>query len=88
MIKSRENANKPVFPAYFRHISGIFGRKNIFFSKIGLRHILNIIILRQCAKFHEKYQVQLEKFKKYRFVDENWQFRRFLASSGIKNQFF
>ena len=42
-FKSKENLQKPRFPAYFRHF----------------RH--------QCAKFHEKYKVQLEKFKKYRF---------------------
>ena len=60
VMKSRENTKKPVFPAYFRHfrpenrhISGIFGRK-IYFSKIGLRHILGIAILHECAKFHEK----------------------------------
>ena len=43
MMKSRENAKKPVFPA-----------RNEFFSKIGLGHILDIGILHQCAKFQEK----------------------------------
>ena len=38
---------------FFRHISGIFGRK-IFFSKIGLRHILGIAILHLCAKNQKK----------------------------------
>ena len=38
---------------FFRHISGIFGRKKTC-SKIGLPHILGITILHQCAKFHEK----------------------------------
>ena len=81
MMKSRENAKKPVFPAYFQH----FQTEKNFFSKIGLRHILDIAILQQCAKFHEK--VQLEKFKKYRFSGQNRLFRRFLESSGYKNQF-
>ena len=53
MIKSREKAQKPVFPAYF----GIFGRKN-FFSKIGLRHILGIAILHLCAKNQKKLMSQ------------------------------
>ena len=38
---------------FFRYISSIFGRK-ISFSEIGLRNILDITILHQCAKFHEK----------------------------------
>ena len=46
MMKSRENAKKPVFPAYFRH----FRPEKKFFSKIGLRHILAITILHLCAK--------------------------------------
>ena len=49
MMKSRENAKKPVFAAYFRHF-----RPKKSFSKIGLPHILGIAILHQCAKFHEK----------------------------------
>ena len=32
---------------------GIFGQKKSFY-KIGLRRILDIAILRLCAKFHEK----------------------------------
>ena len=50
MMKSREYAKKPVFPAYFRH----FRPGKICFSKIGLCHILGLAILHQCAKFHEK----------------------------------
>ena len=50
MKKPRENAKKPVFPAYFRH----FRPEKICFLKIGLGHILDIAILHQCAKFHEK----------------------------------
>ena len=49
MMKSQENAQKPVFPAYFRHF-----RPEKSFYKIGLRRILDIAILRLCAKFHEK----------------------------------
>ena len=36
----------------------------------------------------KKCKVQLEKFKKYRFSGENRLFRRFLESSGFKNQFY
>ena len=50
MMKSREMAKDPVFPAYFRH----FRPEKYVFSKIGLGHILDIGILHQCAKFHEK----------------------------------
>ena len=60
----------------FRYISGIFS------------HILDIAITRLCAKNQakqmmnsrenaKKYNVQLEKFKKYRFSGENRLFRRF-----------
>ena len=41
----------------FRHISGIFGRKN-FFPEIGLRHILGIAILHLCAKNQQKLMSQ------------------------------
>ena len=37
MMKSRENAKKPVFP--------VFSAGNEFFPEIGLRHILDITIL-------------------------------------------
>ena len=46
MMKSRENAKKPVFPA--------FSAGNEFFPEIGLRHILGIAILHLRAKFHKK----------------------------------
>ena len=49
MTKSRGNANN----WFFRHISGIFGRKKIF-SKIGLSHIFGIANTRLCAKNQEK----------------------------------
>ena len=38
---------------HLQHISGIFDRK-ICISKIGLSQILDIAILHQYAKFHEK----------------------------------
>ena len=50
MMKSWENAKKPVFPAYLRH----FRPGKYVVLKIGLGHILDIAILHQCAKFHEK----------------------------------
>ena len=50
MIKSRENARKPVFPVYFRH----FRPEIFFFLKIGLRHFLDIAILHLCAKNQKK----------------------------------
>ena len=46
MRKSRENTQKPVFPA--------FSAAKIFFLKIGLRHFLNIAILHLCAKNKKK----------------------------------
>ena len=50
MMKSRENAKIKrffgIFPA--------FSAGKIGLSKIGLPHILGIVILDQCAKFHEK----------------------------------
>ena len=52
MMKSRENAQKLVFPAYFRHF------RPEFFLKIGLRHILGITILHLCAKNQEKLMSQ------------------------------
>ena len=39
-------------------------------------------------KLMKKYCVQREKFKKNRFSGENRLFRRFLESSGFKNQFY
>ena len=65
---------------FFRHISGIFGRKKIFL-KIGLRHILDIIILRQCTKFHEKISSTARDIQEILF------FRRKLAVPAIFRQF-
>ena len=50
MMKSREKAKKPVFPAFSA------GKK--FFPKIGLRHVLGIAILHLCAKNHKKLMSQ------------------------------
>ena len=50
MMKSRENAKKPVFPA--------FSAGKIFFPKIGLRHILGIAILHLCAQNQKKLMSQ------------------------------
>ena len=51
MMKSRENAQKPVFPAYFQH----FRPEMNFFQKfVGLRHILGIAILQLRAKNQKK----------------------------------
>ena len=44
MMKSRENAKTPVFPAYFRHFR--------------LHHILGIAILHLCAKNQQKLMSQ------------------------------
>ena len=44
MMKSRENAKKPVFLA--------FSAGKICISKFGFGHILDIAILHQCAEFH------------------------------------
>ena len=49
MMKSRENVQKPVFPAYFRYF---LPEKS--FYKIGLRQFLGIAISNQCAKFYEQ----------------------------------
>ena len=48
MMKSRENAKKPVFPA----------AGNEFFPEIGLRHILGIAIIHLCAKNQQKLMSQ------------------------------
>ena len=53
MMKSRENAKKKVFLAYFRHF-----RPEKFFPKIGLRHILGTAILHLFVKNHKKLMSQ------------------------------
>ena len=55
MIKSRENAKKSGFPAYFRYFrpeKNFIMRK--FFPEIGLRHILRIAIFNLCANNQKK----------------------------------
>ena len=54
MMKSRENAKKPVFPAYFRY----FRPEKKFFPEIGLRQILGIAILHLCAENQQKLMSQ------------------------------
>ena len=49
-MKSRENAKKPVFPA--------FSAGKNFFPRIGLGHFLGIAILHRCAKNQKKLMSQ------------------------------
>ena len=65
----------------FRHISGISGRKK-FFSKIGLGHILGIIITHLCAKNQKKLMMKSRENAKKRF------FRDISGIFGQKNMFF
>ena len=83
MMKSREMAKKPVFPAYFRH----FRPEKYVFRKSGSVTFQILPFRISVQNFMKKYKVQLEKFKKYRFSGENRLFRRFLEISGYKNQF-
>ena len=83
LLKSWENAKKPVFPAYFRH----FWPEKYVFRKSGSVTFRALPFCISVPNFMKKYEVQLEKFKKYRFSGENRLFRRFLESSGCKNQF-
>ena len=76
-----------IFPAFWAG--------KIFFSKIGLRHFLNIIILRQCAKFHDKISSTARDIQEILFFQRKLAvpaifrlFRLFLDSSGFKNKFF
>ena len=71
----------------FRHISSIFERKNMFFENRAPVYFRYCHFASSVQNFMQKYKVQLEKFKKYRFSGENRLFRRFLESSGYKNQF-
>ena len=79
MMNSRKNAKKSVFPAYFRH----FRPEKYVFRKSGS---VTFQTLPFCISV-QNYKVQLQKFKKYRFSGGNRLFRRFLESSGYKNQF-
>ena len=60
---------------FFRHISGIFGQK-IFFSKIGLHHILGIAILHLCAKNKKKLESILRKAENREMVKGNFPKKR------------
>ena len=60
----------------------------LYFLKIGLRHVLDITILHQRAKFHVKISSTARDIQEIPLSGENWLFRRFLKSSGFKNKFF
>ena len=83
MMKSREITKKPVFPAYFRH----FRPEKYVFRKSGSLTFQTLAFCISVPNFMKIYTVQLEKFKKCRFSSKNRLFRRFLESSGYKNQF-
>ena len=64
MTKFREKSKKPKFWA----VLGPNLPKKIFFSKIGLCHILGIVILHHCAKNQKKQMTKFwEKSKKPKF---------------------
>ena len=74
-MKSREmakNSFSSIFPAFFAGKIRFFENRALCIS---------------VPNFMKKYKVQLEKFKKYHISGENRLFRRFLESSGYKNQF-
>ena len=83
MRKSREMAKKPVFPAYFWH----FRPEKYVFRKSGSVTFQTLAFCISVPNFMKKYKIHFEKFKKYHISDENRLFRRFLESSGYKNQF-
>ena len=68
-----------VWPLEFQKAT--YCSRKICFSKIGLGHILDIAILHQCAKFHEKILSTAREIQEIPF------FRRFLQSSSYNNQF-
>ena len=80
MEKTNDEISRNGQKTSFSGIFPAFSVGKIRFSKIGHRHILGIAILHQCAKFHEKYKVELEKFNKYSF------FRRKSAVPAIFRQ--
>ena len=61
----------------FRH----FRPKKKYFSKIGLGHILDTVILHQCAKFHEKIKGTAREIQEMPF------FRQKSAVPAIFRQF-
>ena len=74
-IKTNDEISRKCQKTGFSGIFPAFSAGKKCFSKIGLRHVLGNANLHQCAKFHEKFKVQLEKFKKYHFSGENRHFR-------------
>ena len=84
MMKSRENTQKPVFPAYFRH----FQPEKKVFTKSGSVTFWALPFRISVQNFMKKYKAQLEKFKKCHFSGENRLFRGSLESSGNKNQLY
>ena len=58
--------------------------KNWFLQHIWLKHILGTIVFHQCANFHEKILSTGREIQEIPFFR---MFRRFLESSGYKNQF-
>ena len=56
-VKTNDEISKKCQKTGFSGIFPAFSAGKICFSKIRLRHILDIAILQQCAKFHEKYKV-------------------------------
>ena len=73
---------------FFRHICSIFGRKNMFFKNRALSNFRSCHFASVCKIPWKILKLQLEKFKKYHFSGENRLLRRFLESSGYKNQFY
>ena len=53
-VKTNDEISRKCQKPGFSGIFPAFSAGKICFSKIGLGHILNIAILHQCAKFHEK----------------------------------
>ena len=65
----------------FRHIPGIFGRKYMFFENRTLSHFRYYYFASVC-------KISLKNMKYSSRNSRNRLFRRFLESSGFKNQFY
>ena len=81
--KPKQKLQKRRFPAYFRH----FRPENIFFKNQAPSQFKHYHFASVCKISWKNIQYSL-RFKKYCFSGENWLFRRFLDSSGFKNQSF
>ena len=81
MIKSRENAKKLVFPAFF-------GRKKILLENRAASHFRHYHFPSECANSHEKIWSTAREIQEILFSGENRLFWRFLESSGFKNQLY